>query len=563
MAQRVLSILLGSEIVKVCEVALAGKKKVQIFNAIDLVIPEGLCDDGVIFDVDGLAQSILQGLEGEGFKAKKIVFTLATKRIASKEAIIPYCKESRIKQIVDINAAEYFPVANIEDYVINYSILEVLNNDAVKNYRLSVIATPKDIVDRYYELAKAMGMSVAAIDYAGNASLQLLKLQTPGNEVDAILQMGTESTIVNIMDGPTMVMQRSVPYGRAALVEAVKEYRLVPDSVADSILIEEDISYLANSSVEVADAVRALFSSINRIIEFYTSRNQDKPIQHIYMIGDVVSVNGLVDLFNNEWDHEVEQIDFIHGIDIKNKKNLNNEIAANYIVNMGAVIAPINIEYIEEKAKRKSSGLPWWLLVFSIIVSGVMIGGVLYVYNSAKEANEEMQSQIDSFGDLVCYEGQYNRSVQQLETMNTWYDSTKSANESLVKFVDDLEENQPSDVAITQFSATAGEITINGYGSSKSSVAEYVIQLKKLSYVYDVKMDYITESIADSGLRDTFSLSLKLDYDDPYATNEGEEETVESDIDDDYGYEGYIEDETVEDEMADDVVMKENEGGIE
>lgn len=518
MAQRVLSILLGSEIVKVCEVALAGKKKVQIFNAIDLVIPDGLCDDGVILDVDGLAKSILQGLDGEGFKSKKIVFTLATKRIASKEAIIPFCKENRIKQIVDINAAEYFPVANIDDYVINYSILEVLKNDAVKNYRLSVIATPKDIVERYYELAKAMGMSVVTIDYAGNASLQLLKLQTAGNEVDAILQMGTEGTIVNIMSGATMVMQRSVPYGRATLVDAVKEYRLVPDSVADAILIDEDIADLAGSSVEVADAVRSLFSSINRILEFYSSRNSDNPIQHIYMIGDVISVNGLVELFNSEWEHDVELIEHIHGIEISNRKKINDEIAANYIANMGAVIAPMDIKIIEEKSKAgKSTGMPWWILIFATVMAAILIAGVLFLYNNEKEETDSLKQQIASFEDKESLENDYITAQSELKVLSNWYDTTKGANESLAKLVDDLEKVQPKAIAITKFTSKEGEIAIEGISYGKPAIAEYVIQLKNLPYVENVKTEYINESINDYSAKDTFLINLTLLYDDPYS----------------------------------------------
>lgn len=518
MAQRVLSISLGSEIVKVCEVALAGKKRIQIFNAIDLMIPAGLCDDGVVLDPEGLAATILQGLSGEGFSAKKIVFAIATKRIASKEAVIPYCKENRIKQIVEINASEYFPVANISDYVINYSILEVLNEDAVKNYRLSVIATPKDILEGYYELAKAMGMPIVSIDFAGNASLQLLKLQTPGNEVDAIIQLGAESSIINIMDGSTMIMQRNIPYGRASLIEAVKEYRLVPEGVADAILMEEDIAYLANSSVEVADAVRTLFSSMNRIIEFYSSRNQDKPIQHIYMIGDVVSVCGLVELFNNEWEHSVELIEYIHGIEIKNHKQINNEIAANYIVNMGAVIAPMNIELVDEKkSKSKSSGLPWWLLIFSTVVAAAMVGGILFIYFEEKNEVDLLNKQIAAYDGMESLEDDYRAAQLEASTLKDWYESTKGSNESLARFVDDLEHVQPSAVAITKLTTKEGEVTIEGLSYGKPALAEFIIQLKALPYVSNVKTEYINETIVDYTAKDQFQLTFNLQYADPYA----------------------------------------------
>lgn len=517
MAQRVLSILLGSEIVKVCEIALAGKKRVQVYNAIDLVIPPGLCDDGVIQNAEVLASTILEGLKGEGFTSRKIIFTLASKRIASKEAVIPYCKENKIKQIVDINASEYFPIANMNDYVVNYSIIEMMQNEGVKNYRLSVIATPKEIIAQYYELARFMKMSVQAIDYAGNASLQLLKLQASSGEVDAILQVGSESTTVNVMDGQTMVMQRSIPYGRGAFVEAVKFARNVPDSVADIILTEEDISDIANRSADVADAVRAMFSSVNRILEFYSTRNPDRPIEHIYMLGDAISINGLAELFTREWERAVVLIETLHGIEIKNHNNVSAQIAANYISNIGAILAPMKIEYIEQEATNKTQKMPWWIFIFSGIVSAGMIGGVLILYNGEKNEVDNIRNQIYSLGEVEDLEEEYLRVQEEQNIISSWYDSTKSANESIVKFVDDLEEVQPSDISISQFTANAGELRMTGNANSKNDVAEFVIQLKKLPYVTNVKTEYITESVEDFSRIDNFSIAVNLLYDDPYS----------------------------------------------
>ena len=75
---------------------------------------------------------------------------------------------------LEINAGEYFPITNLDNYTFNHSILEVIQNEGVKNYRLSVTATPNELIEQYYALAKAMGMSVEAIDYSGNSILQLL-----------------------------------------------------------------------------------------------------------------------------------------------------------------------------------------------------------------------------------------------------------------------------------------------------------------------------------------------------------------------------------------------------
>ena len=527
MAGKVLSISLGSEIVKVCEVALAGKRKVQVYNAIDLIIPEGLCEDGVIMDVDALANAIRQGLAGEGFSAKKIVFTITSKRIANKEAIIPFCKENRIRDIVQINASEYFPISNLDDYAIDYSILEVVQTESLKNYRLSVTATPNELIEQYYALAKAMGMSVETIDYSGNSILQLLKLQTAGEGVDAVLQVGAENTVVNIMNGSTLVMQRSVPYGRLALADAVKSARGVSDEEADMILVNEDLGVLSQNYPDVADAVRSMLSSIGRILEFYRARNAEHPIERVFIIGDVTSVNGLPELINNEMDYEVMIVEALRGVEIKNHQVLSDEIVSNYLANIGAVLEPMRISISTDgrgAEKVKSESLPWWILIFAAVVSAAMAGGILFLYFTNKNENDTLRSQINAIEDVSQLQAEYEQSQADVTAMETWYDTTKGANETLARFVADLEEVQPSAVAIEKLTSKEGEVTILGASYGKPAIAEFIKQLKALPYIENVKTEYINEEIVEYSAADSFQMTLTLKYDDPKKTEDEESE---------------------------------------
>ena len=565
MAGKVLSISLGSEIVKVCEASLAGKRKVHVYNAIDLLIPEGLCEDGVIMDVEALANAIKQGLAGEGFSAKKVIFTITSKRIANKEAIIPFCKENRIKDIVQINASEYFPITNLDNYTFNHSIIEIIQNEGVKNYRLSVTATPNELIEQYYALAKAMGMSVEAIDYSGNSILQLLKLQTAGEGVDAILQIGGEHTVVNIMNGSTMVMQRTVPYGRLALADAVKAARDCTDDEADMALMEEDMSVLTTQYPDVADAVRMLLSSVGRILEFYRARNAENPIERVYIIGDVTSINGLPELIDSEFDQDVLVIESLRGVEIKNHNVLSDEIVANYLANIGAIIEPMRIAIAEEGKRDKVSGekMPWWILIFAAVVAFAMCGGILFVYFTKKSENDTIRSQIASIEDVEVLKQRYEKAQMDMTAMQNWYDTTKGANETLAKFIDKLEEVQPSAVAIEHLSSNNGEISIQGRSFGKPAIAQFVIELKKLPYVADVKTHFINESISDYSADDSFQMTLTLNYDDPKAEDVKTEETEETEENETQNIEESTEsseeieiiDETMEEEVP--------EGGVE
>ena len=140
-----------------------------------------------------------------------------------------------------------------------------------------------------------------------------------------------------------------------------------------------------------------------------------------------------------------------------------------------------------------------------------------------------IQAQIDALGDVESLQTKYEISQSDLEAMKAWYDTTKGANESLAKLVEKLEEIQPSVVSINKFTSQSGEVTIEGSSYGKPAVAEFVIQLKALPYISNLKTQYVEESIEDLSASDKFVINLTLQYDDPKEKTvaEGDEETPE------------------------------------
>lgn len=55
------------------------------------------------------------------------------------------------------------------------------------------------MVRSYYEVAALAGLKVVALDYIGNAMLQLIKTQTSENMTTMVIQLGSESTVLNIV----------------------------------------------------------------------------------------------------------------------------------------------------------------------------------------------------------------------------------------------------------------------------------------------------------------------------------------------------------------------------
>ena len=524
MAQKILSIMLGTTSAKIAEIAKAGKK-IQVYSAYDIPISEGLCDDGFILDVDSLAAELKSYISKYKIKTKKIAFSLASKRIASKEVIVPYVKEKQIKGLVEMNAADYFPVGNIDDYAISYSIIETVKNAENMQYRLNVIATPGDLLEGYTLLAKAMKCTLEIVDYAGNAILQILKTQAHSGEINAILQLGYENTVINIMNGDVQIMQRSVATGLNALISTVAESVGLDEEDAVAFLEDNDITRICSAYPDVKYVCDSLISSIGRIFDFYNGRSADHPITGIMFIGDATYVNGIGDSLSEGLGLEAQEIYTLSHVQVKTKQ-VTPEHATNFMANIGVLLAPMDLKYEnksdEEKAKEEGK-LPWGLVVISVVASAALLAGSYALYHFAKIERDSLASQLDSVVQAKELESRLNEVNAKKNMIESLYNSTTGSGDSIVRLISDLEAKMPGGMSITSLNITDGSVSIAAGCNGKESVARFIQEMRDLNYVRNVKVEYVSENMEDILIYDTFNMTFDLLNVDEIEAAEGDE----------------------------------------
>lgn len=126
MAKKVLSILIGSECTKVCELNYKRKyknKSIRVYKSIVFKTPEGSVEDGLIKDMNIFGEELKSRLKASKIKSDRVIFTINSSKIANREIVMPPIKEKRIMDIIKTGASEYFPV-DMEDYILSYKVLE-------------------------------------------------------------------------------------------------------------------------------------------------------------------------------------------------------------------------------------------------------------------------------------------------------------------------------------------------------------------------------------------------------------------------------------------------------
>lgn len=505
---RVLTIAINNEYIKITEISKQGRNYV-VHKAVTVATPERCYSDGVIRDRAILAKTIKIALDNHQITTTQAIFTIASTKVPTKEVLIPAVKSNKIAEIIGTNLTEYFPV-NIEDYIWQHVVLEKIEEgeDAGK-LKVLVIMMPSEMVDAYYDLASTLGLSVYRIDYTGNSIYQALKSQID-NESSVVIQIENDATIVNIFENNVLQLQRTIPYGKSVVVNAVMDKYGVRYDTALKKLQDEEMVHSEFDGDEITDSLRYLLSNVNRVVDYYVSRNNSKPIVKAYVIGNATTILGLVQLFANELNMPLMNIDALRDVVGDKRTYIDETSLPSYITNIGAMIAPVNFVPKNIKAsalKRDNSQFFKVLLGASVIASIVMVLVPFILMTNSKKERDTWQQNVDRVKDVENIVAAYYQAKDIATDTAAFQLLTLSNDDVIVQFIKNLEAVIPSDISIKSMNISNGSVTLTAVCSGKPSVALLKQNLDAIDNVYAVNLGALTETKSDNG---DVSLSFSL-----------------------------------------------------
>lgn len=502
MEQKLLSIYIGKDVTRICEVVKKSATSIVVNNATEVSTPPGVLDDGYLTDIPTIAEAIRGCVFGRGFSANKVIFTISSKKIANKEVVIPYMRgDKKISQILEANSGEYFPMTTAGDFLFAHSVMETYQDEDGKKLRLTAVAAPKDLVECYYELADELRLTVENIDYVGNSVLQLLSLQMKEGDTELVLQIEKDMTFVNVMSGKDIILQRSVPYGKNAVINSMMEIKKLTEKDAKTLLSNRDMLDRQVTEEEYAEAVRYLISSIGRIVEYHRSRNPERIIDGIKVFGEGSAIAGIDEVLKQELGANVTHFSTLQGVKVSGKAYLTSESALRYLANFGAILKPIGLTLSRGKNKEKvSKGVDVVLLVLFVcgcVVSLVLWGVSVLARMGAETEYDRTLAAIDEMQDVLTLVDEYNTQVESYYAIRTCAEIVHTDNDILLTFFEDLEKDLPKDVRVTKIVSEEGECVLTIQTPSFEAVADLIVSTKAYDYVESYTLK---EIVNDEGL---------------------------------------------------------------
>ncbi|HWP79925.1 MAG TPA: pilus assembly protein PilM, partial [Candidatus Acidoferrum sp.] len=507
MASKKLCIELGDKLIKVCE---TGGKNVgipHVSRCFVMPMPEGMITDGQIQDPALLATTLKAALADHGMAhAKKAVFALQSGKIAAREVKLPPVRDNKLQQMVEANAPEYFPV-DMAKYHITYTLLERIDKGENAGCRVLVLAAPKTILEGYFRLASAAGLTIEAIDYAGNSRAHVLS-KLPHGKGEAVVMyvdVGCTTSEVTVISGGRQMFQRTLAAGGDELVLAQLSALERPEADYLAAIGEMSAGEARISPETAIDTLSRFVGNIVRISDYYNSNNWESVIDKLVLYGDCASLALLRDCVEDSVTIPVEVMSELPGVTSPSKTPIP---FSGFAACAGCTMGPVDFiprEFIKSRKKKANPEAIYIRLGIIVCTGLILIGASLsavavFEYMLAVGERKDMQEEIES---LAAAERQYAAYLDYTAARDGFqavYSEREKPCANLVEFIGELERKMPADIAVMSVVCTNESVSMNVTVSSKESAAAVLVKLRTFESLALIDLSGISETTSDNGI---------------------------------------------------------------
>lgn len=493
---KILGIEIGVSRIRICEEDYKTKNP-KVYRAVNIKTPDGVVHDGMLDVNEQLITAIKTALTENKIKTKQIIFSMNSTKIANREIVIPFVKENKVKDLIQANVSDYFPV-DLQQYEIGHNIISTVENEnGTKQYKVLVLAAPKAMVAGYFELAEALGCNVVSMDYSGNSIYQFVRRQCDTG-VQMVVKVDENTTIVTVLQDQVVVLQRTVTYGVEDAVSTMMEMdEFGRPSYDEAVRSFKDKNCM---NEEISQSLSYLVSGIARIVDYYT-RNNGMPVEKAYLTGLGGDFQGLLELISNALELPLETLTGIKGLPLD--KFFKEESFGEFLTCIGAAIAPIGFMGEKEKNKKSMELLPNEKDRFRaavlvavggfVIATGLGVGSYLNL-KSAKDENTSLNNRITELAEAENIYKEYLQQKYSFDKLAFFQGNTMTLNEDLVAFIEEMESKMPSSLNVQSFSADLNGVSMSVSVADKKDAAKLIQQFRSFESIGAVEVTSLTDT---------------------------------------------------------------------
>lgn len=342
--RKVISFDIGSENIKVV-VGKCYKGKLEIEKMFCASTPHDSIMDGNIVKIPSLVNFLEQKLKNEKIKIKEVVCTNNSTAIINREINIPKVEDDEIDTVVKFEIQQYLPL-NMNDYIIQSNVLEVIEEEGQAKFRTLVLTYPEKMSYNYYKLFTDINLKPVALDITYNSINKLINFTSKINneeynneDVIAFIDMGANSINVHIYKDGKLDFTRIIRSGGSNIDVAISKTLQMKIEDAEKEKIKNG-SVTLNPDNIFDDIIRIVveewIDELQRIIQFYRNKKVGNNISKIYLYGGSSNLRDIENYMAKRLNISIAKIEAIDNL--KLNQDISKEKINQYLNAIGAII---------------------------------------------------------------------------------------------------------------------------------------------------------------------------------------------------------------------------------
>ncbi len=507
---KTLSIEVGDRLTKVC-VSVSGGGRRSVRNSFLFQTPEKAVEDGQIVAPDVFAAALREQLGAHGLKGvRNAAFTVTSSKIATREVKLPPIRDNRLKDIVQTNASDYFPV-DLSKYHVAHCLLERVEKGGDAGCRVLVFAVPLQLLQSYFQMAEKAGLRVRSIDYSGNSQYQLLRLLDDG-QATLYVNLESDSTCITFLKDEKLLFQRTFTFGGD---EVVRDYM---DAAGKPDYLTALAEACGAGKPQLPESLSHLVENIIRSANYFNSSHWEHPMERMVLLGPYSRLAGLRELLEKGTGVDISYIGndqaarfFAHAADF-----------SAYLSCVGSVFSPLDLIpqqfRAENRLLRKHSEKSDQNSVRDgAVILGICLAAALAIsaagllrYHSALADKAAMQKEIKALSYTEGVYKSYALYKANEGSLVTLAGTVQSPNDSLTAFFSELEAKMPSKILLLSAACDQNGVTMNITVPDYNEVAMVLVQLRSFQSIRNIQISSVDkETDQSNGSYVKFSLTCE------------------------------------------------------
>lgn len=469
---------------------LIGNKN-KIYETHTIELENGDCKDGNVRDKDSIVKLLNDYLDVNGRDIKNVSFVLRGTDIITRYIEVPILKNNALIEAVNFEFKQFIP--DIDDYYMNYEIVEKINTKEKKAYKILLVAATKEKINPIIEIAEEIGKELEVIDILSNSLARVLKSSDhiASEESTGIFYFGADSSTLGIIEGNVLKFERNLPFGIKNI------FNEVYDEAAVTALDSKQVTNVFENNQQLMMNFENLLASVNNTVRYYNSEKTNKPVTNFIIIcADMIMTNMekyLEKYFELPCILVKEPSDL--GLKLKFKDNFPKYISSYGLLLRGNDNKLLNLSPKTIKKEKDKANIDKVLVRVPILILIAIIAIVtpfLVINKIITKEIANIDADIARYNEIVVKNQQLQSEISKMEYFINRIKDIDNSTSNTSEIISKLNTYVPKEITFEGFSFTdSGLINISGKSSTYSAIPEFLANLEMSEEFCNAKISYI------------------------------------------------------------------------